>query len=268
MERFPLRLPPDLKKGLEYKAKSLAGKSMNDLVVLGVRHIVEGTDVVVAPTGVVDAHADLVALAIEGEIGPAKGIAKHFFEIGQPNLGALLYCAAARMQSDPREVATELIKSGDQVRKHTRSIARALYQEALKYNPGSDVARSRLGQLLYSDGDYEGAVERLERVREDDPLAKLFYGWATLELSADDPKDVARARDEIVVALRRLSLGKPSSEDREKWLEQVAKLNGRGSEFEQAVQELLTYANNNAMWPPIAESEVTPRKRTSSTPSR
>lgn len=256
MDRFPARLPSDLKKALADKAEALPGTSMNDLVVLGVRHVVEGTDLIVRPSGVVDAHEDLVVLTLEGEIGPAKGIARHYVETGQHNLGALLYWVAARMQTDRRVTATELVRSADQIRKRSRPIAKALLRAALEHNPASDVAKNRLGQLLCFEGDYEGAVELLDRVREDDNYAKLFYGWATLELAAGNQNEATRARDEIVVALRRWALGQRSPDSREKWLDHVARLKARGPEFERAVGDLVAYANDNASWTPIAMSEI------------
>lgn len=261
MDRFPARLPQDLKAGLAAKADALPGTSMNDLVVLGVRHVVEGTAVVVTPSGVADAHEDLVVGAIEGDIAPAKGIAQHFVDVGQPHLGALLYSYAARMLSDPKETAKELVRSADQIQKRSRPIARALLESALRSNPASDVAKNRLGQLLYFDGDYARAKAVLEGVREDDNRAKLFYGWSTLELAGDNRSDIARARDEIVVALRRWALGERSPQKREKWLNQVADLKARGSEFGQAVEDLVAYANDNASWKPIDMSEVKPRSR-------
>ena len=261
MDRFPARLPPDLKKALADKAEALPGTSMNDLVVLGVRHVVEGTDLVVTPSGVVDAYEDLVVFAMAGGkngIGPTKGIARHYVDTGQHNLGALLYWVAARMQSDSRVTATELVRTADQIRKRSRPIAKALLRAALEHNPASDVAKNRLGQLLYFEGDYEGTVELLNRVREDDNYAKLFYGWATLELAEGDRREIERARDEIVVALRRWALGQRSPESREKWLDQIASLRARGSEFEQAVEDLVAYANDNASWSPIVMSEIKP----------
>lgn len=199
---------------------------------------------------------------IEGEIRPAKGIAQHYIDTGQHNLGALLYWVAARLQSDPRVAATELVRSAHQIHKRSHPIEKALLRAALEHNPASDVAKNRLGQLLYFEGDYEGAVELLDRVRDDDNYAKLFYGWATLELAAANRNEVTRARDEIVVALRRWALGQRSPDSREKWLGQVAKLKARGPEFQQAVEDLVAYANDNASWAPIVMSEIKPPTQT------
>ena len=256
MDRFPARLPPELKQALADKAELLPGTSMNDLVVLGVRHVVEGTDLIVEPSGIKDAYEDLVVGAIEGDIAPAKGIAGHYVEIGQHNLGALLYWAAARMQSDPKVAATELVRSADQIHKRSRPIAKALLLAALELNPASDVAKSRLGQILYFEGDYQEAARQLERVRFDDNYAKLAYGWSTLELAKGDPEKAAEARDEIVVALRRWALGQRSSEQREKWIDQVGRLKALGPAFEDAVNELVAYSNDNASWGPINSSEI------------
>lgn len=102
----------------------------------------------------------------------------------------------------------------------------------------------------------------LDRVREDDNYAKLFYGWAALELAAGNRNEATRARDEIIVALRRWALGQRSPESREKWLYHAAKLKTRGPEFEQAVENLVAYANDNASWTPIGMSEIRPPTNT------
>ncbi|MBM4023167.1 MAG: tetratricopeptide repeat protein [Planctomycetes bacterium] len=247
LDRFPARLPPDLKKALSERAEAL-GKSMNDLVVLGVRNVLEATPLDLTPSAVEDAHEDLVVLTIEGEIGPAKGIAGHYAELHQHNLSALLYWMASRMQTDPRLIATELVRSADGVRKRSSRIAKALLKSALEYNPASDVAKSRLGQLLYFEGDYAGAIELLDRVREDDNYAKLFHGWATLELALREGGSTVAAREEIVVAMRRWALGQRSPENRERWLANLARLWEHGPDFERLVADLVSYANDNSSW--------------------
>jgi len=256
MERFPARLPPDLKKALDLRAKALR-TSMNDLVVLGVRHVVEGADLVVTPSGLGDAHEDLVLGVIEGDIAPAKGIARHYVDSGQPNLGALIYCFASLMQPDPKEKAKELAKSAWRIRDRSRPIAIALLRLALEHNTESDLVKSRLGQLLSWDGDHAGAQALLESVRYDDNYARLAYGWSTLELAGANSSEVARARDEIVGALRRWALEPTQADKRQSWLSQVAKLNALGADFEPAVAELVKYANDNASWrPPIVMPEI------------
>lgn len=257
-DRFPARLPPDLKRALEVRAKTL-GTSMNDLVVLGVRSVVEeGADLTVTTSGVDDAHEDLVVATIEGHIAPAKGIARHYVESQRPHLGALIYNFASLMQPDPKEKAKELVKSAGMVRDRSRPIAIALLRAALEHNPGSDLVKSRLGELLYFEGQYAEAQKLLEGVRHDNNHAKLAYGWSTLELADDDPTEVARARDEIVVALRRWALEPSPPEKRQSWISQVAKLKALGPEFEQAVVELVAYANDNGSWGPIDVSETQP----------
>lgn len=261
VDRFPARLPAGLKRALADKADALPGTSMNDLVVLGVRHVVEGSDLVVTTSGVADAREDLVVAAIGRGIGPAKGIAQHYVDAGQPNLGSLLYWVAAQMQADEKEAAKELVRSAEQVKKRSRPIAIALLRAALDCNPASHVAKNRLGQLLYFDGDYAGAKALLESVRDDDNYAKLFYGWSTLELAGDDRSEITRAREEIAVALRRWALGDHYSESREKWLDHVRDLKARGSEFDQAVEDLVEYANDNSSWKRIDKSEIYPSPR-------
>lgn len=258
MDRFPARFPPDLKRALSQMAESMPGKSMNDLVVLGVRHVVEGTPLVVVTGDLKDAHEDLVVGVIEGDIAPAKGIAGHFDDVGLHRLSALLYFFAAEMQPDDREKAKELVRSADQIRDRSRPIARAMLEAALRSNPASDVAKSRLGQHLYFDGDYEQARLLLEQVREDDNYAMLFHGWSSLELAGNDLDALNHARDEIVVALRRWSLGARSEKDRERWIRQATRLKARGPGFAQVVDDLVAYANDNASWPQIDPTELRP----------
>jgi hypothetical protein len=260
MERFPARLPAQLKEALDRKARAL-GTSMNELVVIGVRNVVEGSDLIVAPSGVVDAHEDLVLFAIEGEIGPAKGIARHYMESGQPRLGALLYWFAAQMQTDPREKAKELVRSAGQIRDLSRPIAIALLRAALECNPASDVAKSRLGQILHYEGDHAGAKAMLESVRADDNYARLSYGWSCLELAGEDQEAARSATDEIAVSLRRWALGDSSPVSRNKWINQVARLKDRGSRFQQTVEDLINYSNDNASWKPINMAEIQPHTK-------
>jgi hypothetical protein len=257
MERFPARFPPDLKRALSEMAESMPGTSMNDLVVAGVRHVVEGVDLSEMPTGVKDAHEDLVVGVIEGDIAPAVGIANHFAEHGLHRLAALLFTFTAQMQPTDKEKARELVRSADNIQKRSRPIAHAMLEAALRFNPASDVAKSRLGQLWYREGDYERARSLLEQVREDDNYARLSYGWATLELAGDDPDAVTGARDEIVVALRRWVLG-GRFDSREAWLKQVRRLKARGPDFAKAADDLVAYANDNAPWQQIHSAELRP----------
>lgn len=269
MVRVPLRLPAHLKEGLDQKKASLPGTSMNDLIVLGVQNVVEGTDLtlVTKSEDVVDAQEDLVVAAIEGGIGATKGIAKHYVALGQPNLGALLYWVAAEMQPDSKEAAKELIRTASVVRRRSRPIEKALLRAALVHNSANGVAKNRLGQILYFEGDYAGAAELLKPVSDDDNYAKLFYGWSTLELAtiAGSQAGLNRALSEIVAALRRWALGQSRPDSREKWLTQVAKLKGRGQEFDQAVESLIAYANDNTSWKPIVVSEVASPTQTTTT---
>ena len=99
----------------------------------------------------------------------------------------------------------------------------------------------------------------MKPVSEDDNYAKLFYGWSTLELAtvAGNQAGITSALNEIVLALRRWAIGQSRPGSREKWLVQVAKLKARGQKFDQAVEALVTFANDNTSWKPIVISEIT-----------
>lgn len=264
---FPARLPAELHEALKAKANELPDVTMNDLVILGIRNVLEGSELtVITDSDMTDARMDLVVSAIGGEVGALKGAAQHFVNLGRSNLASLLYWMSAeliaRTDDDPKAAAKtaakELIRSADATPRHSRPIAIALLQAALRHNPSSEVAKNRLGQLLYFEGDYEGAVEHLGPVRDRDNHAKLFHGWACLELALAQGNRAAmtRAREEIVNALEAWAFGDRDPRSRRSWLKQVAKLAAKGSEYRQTVEELVAYANDNTSWSTISDADV------------
>lgn len=258
---FPARLPPELHEALKARAGELPDITMNDLVVLGIRNVLEGAElVVVTDSEMTDARTDLVVAAIGGEVGALKGTAQHFLNLGRSNLGNLLYWMSAELiaRTDPKLAAKELIRSADSTPRNARPIAIALLRAALRHNPSSEVAKNRLGQLLYFEGDYAGAAEHLAPVRDRDNHAKLFHGWASLELASRQGNRAAmtRAREEIVNALEAWAFGDRDPRRRSSWLKQVAKLAAKGPEYRQTVEELVAYANDNTSWDPVSGTEV------------
>jgi tetratricopeptide (TPR) repeat protein len=246
---------------LKARAKELPDITMNDLVILGIRNVLEGAELtVVTDSEMTDARTDLVVSAIGGEVGAVKGAAQHFVNLGRANLASLLYWMSAEMiaRDDPKQAAKELIRSADSTPRQSRPIAIALLRAALRHNPSSEVAKNRLGQFLYFEGDYAGAVEHLASVRERDNHAKLFHGWASLELATAQENRAAatRAREEIVNALEAWAFGERDPRSRSSWLKQVAKLAGKGPDYRQTVEELIAYANDNTSWNPISTTEV------------
>jgi hypothetical protein len=258
---FPARLPAELHEALKARAKELPDITMNDLVVLGIRNVLEGAELtVVTDSEMTDARTDLVVSAIGGEVGALKGAAQHFVNLGRANLASLLYWMSAELiaRTDPKLAAKELIRSADSTPRHARPIAIALLRAALQHNSSSEVAKNRLGQLLYFEGDYAGAVEHLASVRDRDNHAKLFHGWVCLELAIEQGNRAAmtRAREEIVNALEAWAFGERDARSRSSWLKQVAKLAAKGPEYRQTVEELVAYANDNTSWTPISETDV------------
>lgn len=259
---FPARLPAELHEALKAKAKELPDITMNDLVILGIRNVLEGSELtVVTDSEMTDARMDLVVSAIGGEVGALKGTAHHFMNLGRTNLASLLYWLSAELigRESPRDAAKELIRSADATPRSSRPIALALLRAALRHNPSSEVAKNRLGQLLYFEGDFEGAVEHLGPVRDRDNHAKLFHGWACLELALVQGNRAAmtRSREEIVNALEAWAFGDRDPRSRRSWLKQVGKLAAKGSDYRQTVEELVAYANDNTSWTPITDADVT-----------
>jgi tetratricopeptide (TPR) repeat protein len=257
---FPVRLPADLHQALKARADESPGVTMNDLVCLGVRNVIEGAElIVVTDSQMTDASSEMVASAIMGDIGALKGTARHFSNLGRQNLSALLYSAAAERiaATDPKDAAKELVHTAHFMERN-RPIAIALLRRALQLNPTNEIAKNRLGQFLYFDGSYEEAVSYLAQVKDRDNHAKLFHGLASLHLANAESNRAAgtRARDEIVTALETWAFGSRDPLDRERWLRQVRRLRNFGSDVDQAVDDLVAYANDNSYWDSITEQEL------------
>jgi tetratricopeptide (TPR) repeat protein len=257
---FPVRLPVELHQALKERAESLPDITMNDLVIAGIKNVLEGTELtVVTGSEMTDARLDLAVAAIGGEIGALKGTAQHFLNLGRTNLAFLLYWTAAEAigRTDPKDASKELARTAVEA-KTQRPLEMALLRAALRWNPNNEVAKNRLGQLLYFEQDYEGALEHLAPVTQRDNRAKLFHGWATLHVatSQGNRAGITRGREEIVSALETWAFGERDARQRHQWLRQVATLDEQGPEFRQTVLELIAYANDNTSWPPIALEDL------------
>jgi len=256
---FQVRLPGDVHPWLEAHAKS-AGKSMNALVVESLRRLRDGDAIIP------DAREDLVVAALSGEIGALKGVAQHYGNLGLGNLSTLLYGLSAEMAAptDPKLASKELVRTASRLPKRSE-LSVGVLRAALRHNPENEVAKNRLGQALYFAGDYKDAVKFLASVRERDNHAKLFHGWASLHLAreANNRSASTRARDEIVVALEAWAFGNHDGRARGTWLRQVAQLDSLGSEYQQTVDELLDYANDNTSWSEVSRADLAAAKPTS-----
>ena len=257
---FPVRLPADLHQALKLRAAELPDVTMSDLVVLGVRHVLEGAELtLVTDSAMTDAREELVTSAIGGDIGALKGAARHFGNLGRSNLSALLYWSAAEQigKTDPKEAAREMIHTAHIMEKR-RSIAIALLRRALELSPANEIGKNRLGQFLYFEGDYEGAALLLGQVKERDNHAKYFHGLASLHLAIaqGNAAAVTRSREQIVAALETWAFGGRDAAERDRWIRQVARLRRIGPDMEQTVQELIAYAGDNTYWPPVTEEEI------------
>lgn len=267
-QSMPLRLPGDLHRQLKERAEK-DGVSMNDLAVAGVRNVLDGV-VEITPSpgpGVPDAREDLVMAALSSEIGALKGIAQHYGNLGLLNLSSLLYGLAAELtaSTDPKQASKELVRTANALPRRKRDLALGLLQIALRHNPENEVAKNHLGQALYFAGDYKEAARHLASVRERDNHAKLFHGWASLHLAreTDNRSATTRARDEIVTALQAWAFGSHDQRERARWLRQVGQLERLGADYQQTVDELLSYANDNTSWPEVSRGDLAATTTTS-----
>jgi len=273
---FQVRLPADLHARLNDRAVSLGpGASMNKLVEEAVRNLLDGAEIRLSPdAGASDAREDLVAAALDGGVGALKGIAQHYANLGLPNLSGLLYGLSAEVlaEADSKLASKELVRTATRFLHQRRELAIALFRAALRHNPQYEVAQNLLGQALYFSGqvaaqrgdretalrNFKEAVSQLSTVREMDNHAMLFHGRAALELAREDDNRSAttRARDEIVVALKKWAFGSSDARERTRWLRQVAELHRLGGDFENTVGELLDYANDNTSWAPVSRDDL------------
>lgn len=283
MGAFQVRLPDDLHTRLNDRAKALgAGASMNKLVEEAVRNLLDGGEInISSDTGATDAREDLVVASLAGGVGALKGIAQHYGNLGLANLSGLLYGLSAEVlaTTDPKLASKELTKTASRLLRARRELALGLLHAALRHNPQNEMAQNLLGQALYFSGqesirrgdteagllDFKEAVLQLSSVQKVDNRARLFHGRASLALAldADNRTAVRDARDQIVVALKQWAFGSQDNRERSTWLRQVGELDRLGSDFQQTVDELLDYANDNTSWAQVSHGDLSTTSPTS-----
>jgi tetratricopeptide (TPR) repeat protein len=264
-----LRLPELMTQQLQQIARS-RGESMNSLIVAAVADLIGRPDY--APvSATADIHPQIARDAIRQgpeAIAPLKGIARHASNRGQVALASVLWAAAARLvthESGPARGAAELAHTGGVAESSGHlELAVVLYEEALRLDPNNLEAVNRFGQLLHhlaqKEGDnvarYREAERQLARVTFLDNHAKLFHGWSALNIArADRDADrEERAVAEIEEALKSWAFGQRDGHERLSWLRQVRRLGEMGLEPE--ARALVAFANRNARWEPIRESEL------------
>jgi tetratricopeptide (TPR) repeat protein len=277
---FSVRLPEPLYEALESMSRRTK-QSMNHLVGEAIAHKVEKPDLTPAPpSGDVNAQIAKDAIQVGPEaIGPLKGIAKHLSNRGQMVLACVVWTAAARLvlQQDGRERASaELAMTARRAEESGKlELALGLYTEALSLDPENLECANRLGQRYHHQAQHYGDdVERyrkakgyLDRVREFDNHAKIFHGWAVLHVArhdGDGPAETEGLR-EIIEAMRSWAFGQRDGMVRGSWLRQVRRLCSAGLEKE--ARALADFANRNALWTRIDESDLVVETRPPSAPS-
>ncbi len=260
---FQVRLPADLHSRLDGKAKSL-GTSMNKLVEEGVRNVLDGGDVVLlSGDESIDVDKDVVVAALAGDVDALKRGAKHFENLRLFNLSSLLYGLAAERLAplDRKRASKELVRSALNLNNAPADISIGLFRMAIRLSPENEVAKNLLGQKLYYVGQYSEAVEYLAVVRERDNRARLFHGFASLEIAQETDNKAAldRAGNEIVTALQAWAFGSHDQRERARWLRQVGKLDQSVPEFHKRVDALLEYANDNTSWNAVSRRDLSAR---------
>ncbi len=260
--RFSLRVPRSLHRRLALRAEA-EGCSVNQLVVSILSASVDAP--VHSATSADDIREDITADAVaEGpqSIGALKGIATHLRNRGEINAACLLYALAGeRIALGPggaQQAARELGTAGALARREKRmKLAESLWRGSLRRDYTNIRSRSSLGQLLHHQGRYEDAVEFLEPVADVDEYARLFLGWSRLQLGLSGGRNdmVEDGLANVVSALRRWSVyGNRST--RSAWLRQTRRLWSLGPQFRSEIEQLISFANANANWPPVTPEEV------------
>jgi tetratricopeptide (TPR) repeat protein len=156
------------------------------------------------------------------------------------------------------QAAKELGTAGALARREGRmKLAEALWRVSLRWDYTNIRSRSSLGQLLHHQGRYEEAVESLEPVAEIDNYAQLFLGWSQLQLglSAGDAAAADEGLGNVVAGLRRWCAHSDRS-SRGAWLRQIRRLWQFGPKFRLEVEQLVSFAKANSIWPPVTMAQV------------
>ncbi|MBI2709804.1 MAG: type II toxin-antitoxin system HicB family antitoxin [Actinobacteria bacterium] len=261
--RFSVRVPKSLHRRLATRADS-EGCSLNQLVTTILAEAVEGP-AQTNTTTTTDAYEDVTADAIGGEadsIGALKGIATFLRNRGDTNLACLVYSFAAERiaggAGGAQESAKEFGTAGALARRERKvRLAETLWRQSLRRDYTNIRSRSSLGQLLHHQGRYEEAVEHLDPVADVDDYARLFLGWSRLQLGLAESNDevVNSGLADVIAALRRWC-AYASRTDRSAWLRQVRRLYLLGPRFREEIEQLVSFANSNANWPPLRAEEI------------
>src|SRR6266496_2305113 len=259
--RFSVRVPRSLHRRLATRADA-EGCSLNQLVSTLLAEVIGGP---MRRPADADAYEDITADAVAGgadAIGALKGIATFLRNRGDINLACLVYAfGAERAATGPggaQESAKEFGTAGALARRERRMrLAESLWRQSLRRDYTNIRSRSSLGQLLHHQGRYEDAVEFLEPVADVDEYARLFLGWSRLQLGLSGGRNdmVEDGLANVVSALRRWSVyGNRST--RSAWLRQTRRLWSLGPQFRSEIEQLISFANANANWPPVTPEEV------------
>jgi antitoxin HicB len=260
--RFSVRVPRSLHRRLALRAET-ENCSVNQLVVSILSASVDAP--IDSRTSTDHVREDITVDAVAAgpqSIGALKGIATHLRNRGEINVACLLYALAGERSAlgagGAQQAARELGTAGARARREKRmKLAEALWRESLRRDYTNIRSRSSLGQLLHHQGRYEEAVEFLEPVADVDDYARLFLGWSQLQLGLSGGGDdmVEGGLGHVVNALRKWSAyGNRSA--RSAWLRQARRLWSLGPRFRSEIDQLISFANANANWPPVTPEEV------------
>ncbi len=261
--RFTVRTLKSTHRRLAERAEA-EGVSLNQLVTSILGSAVDDRTPRVTTADRYEVREDITADAIERtprSIGALKGIATHLRNGGDTNLACLVYAfAAERVARDAgaQEAAKELGTAAALAHRNNKyALAEALWRESTRLDMTNVRSASRLGQLLHHQGRYEEATDLLELAAADDNYAANFLGWSQVQLGlrTHDPELEATGVENVAAALRRWAY-QANSSVRPGWERQVRRLASLGARSAQTVEQVVSYANANANWGPVAIEDI------------
>ncbi len=145
-----------------------------------------------------DAQREIDLASRLDPFSPAPLVFEAYLELRQGRMEAAVGAFREAIERDPHN-SENRVALGDLQRQQLGDpeAAAASYQEALKYNPYSVAAISRLGYALLNAGDLEGAKTQYEQLRERGKISlKDLYTLGKIQVQLEEPEEAIETFEE------------------------------------------------------------------------
>lgn len=199
----------------------------------------------------------ILARTSEARARALKQIAQGAERRGAVMLAALLELVAAEPDHPASSIscskAIGALGSSLERKGFSSQVVDALLELSAVIDPENLESITKVGFRAYLDGRYDDAHRLLESAAQHEPRAELFFGLATLKLG--DTTGFTR----IEAALKKWARSNRSARDRSSWVEQLRRIAQEWpGEYDAALEELVTFANERASWGRIDAHDVIP----------